>query len=33
MTFPTPQPGGFHGGWVTPDLAEPFKGEAGSESW
>ncbi len=28
-----PQPGGFYGGWVTPDLAGPFKGEAGSEGW
>jgi len=23
----TPQPGGFYGGWVTPDLVGPFKGE------
>ena len=29
----TPQPGGFYGGWVTPDLAGPFKGEPGSEGW
>lgn len=29
----TPQPGGFYGGWVTQDLAGPFKGEAGSEGW
>jgi uncharacterized protein (DUF427 family) len=29
----SPQPGGFYGGWVTPDLAGPFKGEAGSEGW
>jgi uncharacterized protein (DUF427 family) len=28
-----PQPGGFYGGWVTPDLAGPFKGETGSEGW
>jgi uncharacterized protein (DUF427 family) len=28
-----PQPGGFYGGWVTPDLTGPFKGESGSESW
>ena len=28
-----PQPGGFYGGWVTPDLAGPFKGEPGSECW
>lgn len=27
------QPGGFYGGWVTPDLAGPFKGEPGSEAW
>jgi uncharacterized protein (DUF427 family) len=29
----TPQPGGFYGGWVTPDLSGPFKGEPGSEGW
>lgn len=29
----TPQPGGFYGGWVTPDLAGPFKGRPGSEGW
>jgi hypothetical protein len=29
----TAQPGGFYGGWVTPDLAGPFKGEPGSEGW
>jgi hypothetical protein len=28
-----PQPGGFYAGWITPDLAGPFKGEAGSEGW
>lgn len=28
-----PQPGGFYGGWITPDLAGPFKGEPGSEGW
>ena len=28
-----PQPGGFYGGWITPDLAGPFKGEAGSTGW
>ncbi len=27
------QPGGFYGGWVTPDVVGPFKGEPGSESW
>jgi len=25
----SPQPGGFYGGWVTPDLVGPFKGERG----
>jgi uncharacterized protein (DUF427 family) len=29
----TPQPGGFYGGWVTPELCGPFKGEAGSNHW
>ena len=29
----TPQPGGFYGGWITPDLAGPFKGEPGSSAW
>lgn len=29
----TPQPGGFYGGWVTPDLAGPFKGVPGSAGW
>ncbi len=28
-----PQPGGFYGGWVTPDIAGPFKGEPGTEWW
>jgi uncharacterized protein (DUF427 family) len=27
------QPGGFYGGWITPDLAGPFKGESGSGDW
>ena len=27
------QPGGFYGGWITPDLVGPFKGEPGSEDW
>lgn len=26
-----PQPGDYHGGWVTPDLVGPFKGEPGTE--
>jgi uncharacterized protein (DUF427 family) len=29
----TPQPGGFYGGWITRDLAGPFKGEPGSFGW
>lgn len=28
-----PQPGGFYAGWVTPDLAGPFKGDKGSTGW
>lgn len=28
-----PQPGGFYGGWITSDLAGPFKGEPGTEHW
>ncbi len=28
-----PQAGGFYGGWITPELVGPFKGEVGSESW
>lgn len=28
-----PQPGGFYGGWVTSDLAGPFKGVPGSMGW
>ena len=28
-----PQPGRFYGGWVTPELVGPFKGEPGSEAW
>jgi uncharacterized protein (DUF427 family) len=27
-----PQPGGFYGGWVTPELVGPFKGEPGTEA-
>lgn len=29
----TPQAGGFYGGWVTPDVVGPFKGEPGSMGW
>ncbi|KAA9149481.1 DUF427 domain-containing protein [Microbacterium lushaniae] len=28
-----PQPGGFYGGWVTPDVVGPFKGTPGSMGW
>ena len=28
-----PQPGGFYGGWVTPGIVGPVKGEAGSWGW
>ena len=28
-----PQPGGFYGGWITPELVGPFKGAAGSSGW
>ena len=28
-----PQPGGFYGGWVTPEVVGPFKGVAGSWGW
>ena len=27
------RPGGFYGGWITPELVGPFKGEPGSEDW
>ncbi len=29
----TPQPGGFYGGWITANLAGPFKGVPGSMGW
>lgn len=29
----TPQGGGFYGGWITPNLAGPFKGVANSAGW
>lgn len=29
----SPQPGGFYGGWITPELAGPFKGSPGSQGW
>lgn len=28
-----PQPGNFYGGWITGDIAGPFKGEPGSMGW
>jgi uncharacterized protein (DUF427 family) len=28
-----PQPGGFYGGWITPELVGPFKGEPGTLHW
>jgi uncharacterized protein (DUF427 family) len=28
-----PQPGAFYGGWITPELVGPFKGEPGSSGW
>lgn len=28
-----PQPGGFYGGWITSNLAGPFKGVSGSHGW
>ena len=27
------QPGGFYGGWITPDVVGPFKGVPGSWDW
>lgn len=27
------QVGGFYGGWVTPDVVGPFKGQAGTGTW
>jgi uncharacterized protein (DUF427 family) len=28
-----PQPGGFYGGWITPELVGPFKGAPGTSGW
>ncbi len=28
-----PQPGSFYGGWITPELVGPFKGEPGTSGW
>jgi len=29
----TPQPGDFYGGWITPEVVGPFKGEPGTGGW
>lgn len=29
----TPQPGGFYGGWITSNIAGPFKGDRGTMGW
>jgi uncharacterized protein (DUF427 family) len=29
----TPQPGDFYGGWITEDIAGPFKGAPGTAGW
>ena len=28
-----PQPGGFYGGWITPDIVGPFKGTPSTYGW
>ena len=28
-----PQPGAFYGGWITPEVVGPFKGEPGTSGW
>jgi uncharacterized protein (DUF427 family) len=28
-----PQPGLFYGGWITPEIVGPFKGQPGTEGW
>lgn len=28
-----PQPGGLYGGWITPELVGPFKGQPGTGHW
>ena len=28
-----PQPGAFYGGWITGEIAGPFKGEPGTQGW
>ncbi len=27
------QPGDFYGGWITPDVVGPFKGDPGTWGW
>ncbi len=29
----TPQPGDFYGGWITPNIVGPFKGDPGTMGW
>lgn len=29
----TAQPGGFYGGWITPEIVGPIKGAPGTEGW
>jgi uncharacterized protein (DUF427 family) len=29
----SPQRGGFYGGWITPELVGPFKGDPGTAGW
>jgi len=29
----SPQPGGFYGGWITPEITGPFKGSPGTQDW
>jgi len=29
----SPQPGRFYGGWITPEVVGPFKGEPGTRGW
>ena len=33
QTRAEPQPGGFYGGWVTPEIVGPFKGGPGTMGW
>jgi len=29
----TPQPGRYYGGWITPEITGPIKGEPGTQGW